>query len=460
MNLGLSDEPIAALASGTGPGAIAVVRISGRDVWSLVAPCLRMTPDVFLVEKHLQVRCFLRPSSGAVIDEIMVAWFVGPRSFTGENTVEIFCHGGPYLISEILSTLYEQGVRPAKPGEFTKRALLNGKLDLTAAEGIKDLVEAQSRQEWLSGRQLYTGKLRMQIEDLRRALVEAMAWLEAMIDFPDEGDTHQVHLTQVAIRVKRVEEQIGTLVRTFKSGHVASQGLMVAIAGAPNAGKSTLLNSLLGRDRAIVSAIAGTTRDYIQERCLIEGRLVRLVDMAGIRETSDEVELSGVRLSRQMVAEADVVVFLFAADGDKWERQAIEAVALTVSSDKNLVRIVTKSDLVPDLGSLDWAADMLPISCETGCGLQEFKQKLIAIVDGHVEGLADSPFITSARQQSCLAATMQALHKFWSALALGSGHELLAFELQEAARELAGVIGTLSNEDVLDKVFSEFCIGK
>lgn len=450
--------PIAALASGSGPGAVAIIRISGKNCWPLVARCLKDSSSKPPKEKLMMLRSFVNPlnkGSPESIDELMAAWFQGPRSFTGEDTVELYCHGGPYIISEILKTLYDQGIRPATPGEFTKRALLNGKLDLTAAEGIKNLVEAQSKQQWIAGRQLYTGKLRDQIESLRSKLIEAMAWLEAMIDFPDEGDTQHVQLDHVKSRVERVHDQISTLIKTFQSGRIASEGLMVAFAGAPNAGKSTLLNTLLGQNRAIVSEEAGTTRDYLEERCLLEGRLVRLVDMAGIRDTDNLIEKAGVTLSKELIQKADVVVGLMASDSTETERSGIVEI-LSQRRDTPVLYVMTKSDK----GKPPWANAMISISCKTGEGISEFQDQLLKIVDHHMGGISEHPFITSARQQSCLLQAEKAVQDFWQAFKINSGHELLAFELQAAARALGQVIGELSNEDILDKVFRDFCIGK
>lgn len=456
MNSARNDHhPIAALASGSGPGAVAIIRISGADTWKLIAPFVGMNSDTPPQERAMILRSFRKLKTNDVLDDLMLAWFAGPKSFTGDDTVELYCHGGPYLISEILAALYEQGIQPAKPGEFTKRALLNGKLDLTAAEGIKDLVEAQSKQQWLAGRQLYSGKLKSEIESLRKLLIEAMAWLEAMIDFPDEGDTQHVQLAHVRQRTERVEAQVQTLVRTFQSGHVASQGLKVAFAGAPNAGKSTLFNLLLGHERALVSEIAGTTRDYLEEKCLLDGRLVRLIDMAGIRETADRIEQAGVVLSKKLIGEADVVVGLFASDSSDSERLALNQLLGKISS-KPVLKIMTKCDVQLPA----WSKEFQAISCRTGQGIEAFTRQLTTIVDQHVGDLGENPFITSARQQRCLIRAQTALAAFFASLKINTGHELLAFELQEAARALSDVIGELSNEDILDKVFSDFCIGK
>jgi tRNA modification GTPase len=393
-------------------------------------------------------------NTGEVVDDVVLIFFAGPQSFTGQDTVEIFCHGGPYVIQRILGLLYGVGARAAQPGEFTKRALLSGKLDMTAAEGIKDLVEAQSRQQWLAGRQLYSGKLKDQIDGLRREIIGAMAYLEAMIDFPDEGDTQHVGLQHVRTRVNDVTAGIRKLTETFQSGKIASSGLMVALAGAPNAGKSTLLNTLLGKDRAIVSDVPGTTRDYIEASCLIDGRLIRLVDTAGIRDTADQIEKAGVRLSESLISDADIVIALVASDSLAAERQDLERVLQP--HQKKLLHVVTKCDKFRP----EWGPSAIHLSCHTGEGLTQLRETLASIVDRHTGSLEEKPFLTSVRQQTALLAAETALVRFASQDQVGAGHEMLAFELQESARSLSAVIGDISNDDILDKVFSEFCIGK
>ncbi len=447
------EHPIAALASGSGPGAVGVIRVSGAGTLELLADCV----SVGMTEtkpRYARLAHVLDPSTKEVIDEVLIVFFRGPRSFTGQDTLEIYCHGGPYIIQRILSTIYSLGVRPAQPGEFTKRALLNGKLDMTAAEGLRDLIESQSRQQWLAGRQLYQGKLKSQIESLRAELVGAMAFLEAMIDFPDEGDTQSVKLSHVKDRAANVQTMVAGLLSTFASGKVASRGLMVALVGAPNAGKSTLLNSLLGRPRAIVSEQAGTTRDYIQESCLLDGRLLQLIDTAGLRDTDDHIERQGISLSKQMMAEADLVLCLIASDSTEKVRN--DMLGQISEFGKPSLITVTKSDITKPL----WSKDLTTISCRTGEGLAALKQKLIDYVDQATGSIEERPFITSARQAAALERALESLHRFTDALDSLAGHEMLAFELQEAMRALASVIGDITNEDILDKIFSEFCIGK
>ena len=384
------EQAIAALASGSGPGAVGVIRVSGHNAWQMVSSCFSGLSST-LKPRQASLRQLIDPRTKEILDEVIVVFFKGPKSFTGQDTVEICCHGGPYIIQRILEVVYSLGVRPAQPGEFTKRALLNGKLDITSAEGLKELIECQSRQQWMAGRQLYQGKLRDEIESLRKEVIGALAYLEAMIDFPDEGDTQHVQLDHVKKRVDAVLKLVEDLSSTFSSGKVASRGLMVALVGAPNAGKSTLLNSLLGRRRAIVSEKAGTTRDYLEESCLLDGRLIRLVDTAGIRETDDVIEQDGVALSKYILNEADVVVALQAADSSADERAAIDATLKDVQ--KPVISVISKNDL----GSPAWASDRLPISCKTGSGLDDLKKKLIQIVDQTTGSIEERPFITYHR---------------------------------------------------------------
>lgn len=447
------EHPIAALASGSGPGAVGVIRVSGTGALELLADCLPVGITA-TKPRYARLANISDPSTAEVIDEVLLLFFRGPKSFTGQDTLEIYCHGGPYIIQRILSTIYSLGVRPAQPGEFTKRALLNGKLDMTAAEGLRDLIESQSRQQWLAGRQLYQGKLKSQVESLRAEVVGGMALLEAMIDFPDEGDTQSVRLSHVKDKVANVATMIDRLLSTFTSGKVASRGLMVALVGAPNAGKSTLLNSLLGRPRAIVSEQAGTTRDYIEESCLLDGRLIRLVDTAGLRDTDDHIERQGISLSKQMMAEADLVLCLITSDSKENDRD--EILQQISALGKPSIITVTKSDI----SKPRWSDDLTTISCRTGEGLAELKQKLIDMVDQATGSIEEQPFITSARQAAALQRAQESLKRFSAALESAAGHEMLAFELQEATRALASIVGDISSEDVLDKIFSEFCIGK
>ena len=337
----------------------------------------------------------------------------------------------------ILAILYTQGFQVAEQGEFTRRAFLHGKLDLTAAEGIRELVSAESHQQWLAARHLATGRLKDQIESLRRDLLEAMAYLEAQIDFPDEGDTASVDRSQVRTRTARVEAGIARLVASYDSGRVAARGLAVALFGQPNAGKSSLMNSLLERERAIVTEIAGTTRDWLEEPCLVDGRLIRLVDMAGMREAEDPVERLGIEAAVKLARDADIVLFLAPADGGDEVKTRIATWVRDLAPRRHLV-ILTKADLARPL----WAeADWLDISSRTGAGLASLRKQLAAMVDVHVDALGEETFVTAARHVEALRLAQQSLVAYARADAESAFEEMLAFELQNAARALRTIVG-------------------
>lgn len=451
-------DAIAAVASGSGASAVAIIRVSGKNALGLVSPALS-----FLSKKAaraLHYGKFCDPKSHAIIDDVMAVSFISPQSFTGEDSVEIFCHGGPYIVRRIMATLYSLGARPADPGEFTRRAFLNGKMDLTEAEGIGALVSAESEHQWVAARQLATGRLKETIEALRTRLIECLAYLEAQIDFPDEGDTAHLHLEHVKTRAASVRAAITKLLATYDDGKVAARGLSVALFGAPNAGKSTLMNELLGRERAIVSDIAGTTRDYIEEPCLAGGRLIRLIDMAGVRatgETDDPIEKIGIASALQLTREADLVLFLAPADADENAAGAVERWIKDLAP-RQYLRVLTKADLASPLWAKigPWHA----LSCRANSGISQLKTELAARVDAHVSGLKEDTFLTSARHVAALEAALGGIDKYFAAAASSAYEEMLAFELKEAVRSLEEVIGRVDHEDVLDKIFSEFCIGK
>ena len=455
------NEPIAALASGSGAAGVAVLRLSGEDCHQRLAPLLRQRRrpvDLAAWTERCLTLTQIEAANGEVIDDALVVIFRAPRSFTGEDAAEIHCHGGPYLVRRILELCFNQGFRPATPGEFTKRAFLHGKLDLTAAEGLKELVEAESHQQWVAARHLVTGRLKAAIETLRHQLLGAAALLEAQIDFPDEGDVAQLQLAQVHERVAGVDHALERLSRSFASGQVASRGLKVALLGAPNAGKSTLMNSLLGRDRAIVTDIAGTTRDWLEEPCLVDGRLIRLIDMAGLRDGPvDRVEAIGMDAARQLAREADVVLLLLPADASTLAcAQAHEWIKEL--SPREAVYVVTKVDLtLPTWAEETW----LKLSCHRGDGLKELRQALAKRVDDSLGQLAKEPaFVTSARHQAAIRSARAALAAFGRASSQGAYEEMLAYELAQATDALRGIVGEISNEDVLGRIFAEFCVGK
>lgn len=450
-----AEQPICALASAPGAGAIAILRVSGTDTMVLMRRLLPQLSDKAAKEPRKLHRALLvDPASQKTIDDVMVALFRAPSSYTGQDMAEIFCHGGPYIVQKILSVLLATGCRLADPGEFTQRAFLNGKLDLAQAEGIKALVSAESEQQWVAAQGLVDQRLSKLVTGLRSKLIHAMAHLEALIDFPDEGDTKSAALKTVDDKIREVATSLNDLVASYQSGRIASEGLRVSIIGPPNAGKSTLLNTLLKQERAIVTPIAGTTRDYIQERCLLRGRLVTLLDTAGIRDASDVIEQQGVEKARKLASEADLVLCLMPVGFTLQQDQFLNDLLCSLSQEK-LLHVRTMADLAQSVKT-----DELAISCHSGQGLKELEDAICARIDSFVGSLEDRTFISTPRQLNAIECAVHAIDKYWDGREQGSYEEMLAFELQETARFLLSIVGRIDNEDILDKVFSDFCVGK
>lgn len=494
------DMPIAALSSAPGPGGVAVIRLSGTLCHSLLLPCLafkhkpahtKPSPaKMYLCDLIDRTSALDKSSDDAatieipeeIIDEPLVVFFYGPHSYTGQDSAEIHLHGGPYIVQRCLSLLYNIGFRAADPGEYTRRAFLNGKMDLTTAEGIKELAAAQSEQQWMAARSLATGLLAKKIESLRDTLMEAMAWLEASIDFPDEGETSSIQFDEISSRVSRVIDAARLLADTFDSGRVATSGLKVALFGAPNSGKSTLMNTLLGENRAIVTEVAGTTRDYLEEPCLLGGKLIRLIDTAGIRASKtsspstadgamhdeiDQVEKIGIERSFEIARSADVVLFLYAKNCgppkelDQW---------INLLGTKDHILVETKGDLEAKplgnsgentlTGPEGESSKAYSISCKSGRGVEALKQLICQRVDQTIGKIDHKALITSPRHKQAIKQALASLSQFEKVRASGGYEEMLAFELKEAATHLQSIIGDVESDDILGVIFSSFCVGK
>ncbi len=445
-------HPIAALSTAHGVGAVALLRVSGEDCHKILKPFLIGVSEEIRMRHSYYVRYQV---DGDVLDDVIAVFFKGPASFTGEDTVEITCHGGPFVVQSILAHFWKLEINPAEPGEFSRRAFLNGKMDLTEAEGVAALIEAQSEAQWRAARSLTEGRLSNVIGTLRDELVDAMAFLEARIDFPDEGDTSQVEIQHATEKVRGVKRSIDQLIDSYQTGRVASQGLRIALIGPPNAGKSTLMNTLLGQNRAIVTNIPGTTRDFIEERCLIKGRLVSLIDTAGIRHTDDTIETVGVEHAKRLAAEADIVLLLIPSDLSPAQLKDAMSYMDGVKMNQCL-KVMTKSDLDAHLQS---DGDWLHISCLNSNGLTQLQDEIVKRFDGFVGNLNIPAFITSTRHLHALHSANERLQEYLEK-ASEAYDECLAFELQEAARALMEIVGDVSQEDVLDRVFSRFCVGK
>jgi len=436
-------DTIAAVATAPGEGGIAVVRISGPDAVRIVSETLGKGEGE-LADRQVVVGVARHPD-GARIDTVLAFVLRGPRSFTGEDVAELHGHGGAVNSARLLRAVLARGARPASPGEFTRRAFEHGKLDLPRAEALAAVIGAGSERAWRVAQDQLAGALGRRVAALRAEAVEVLAEIEAAIDFPEEG-LELPAAAGLAARCADLAARCGELAATFRAGRALRDGLVVALAGPVNAGKSSLFNALLGRERAIVSAAPGTTRDYVEARTEWHGVAVTLVDTAGARETVDEVERRGMALAADRVATADVVLWLSEA----------------VAGDGGVAQFGARGVLVrskADLASGGATSGAIATSVVDGRGLAEVRGRVLGGV-GADDSDAAGVVVTSERQRDAIARAGERLAAAGVGLAGGQPLEAAAIDARDGARALAEVLGDEVGEDVLDALFARFCIGK
>jgi tRNA modification GTPase len=454
----LSHDPICALATANGTGAIAVIRVSGTGAKALVSKAF--SKDLQALPSHTVHLGWMRSASGERLDEVLATLFDNGKSFTGEESVELACHGSPYIQQLLLQRLVEVGCRLAEPGEFTKRAFLNGRLDLSQAEAVADLIAAQSKQAHQVALQQLRGRFSSELQQLREQLINFAALIELELDFAEE-DVEFADRSSLKQLVASVLQMVRRLAASFELGNAIKQGVPVAIVGAPNTGKSTLLNQLLGEERAIVSNIAGTTRDVIEEVLNIEGIQFRLIDTAGIRQTTETIEALGIERSQQKIEQAKIVLCL-ADSGDASNLQeTMEWVQSlkTLHPDKNILLTLNKADLTtaPNLNSQE---EVLQISALTGNGISALKDKLVKLVLGDFS-IQDETIVSNARHHAALELTAAALDRAQAGLDGQTTADFIAMDIREAMRQLGHITGQIDvDTDILGTIFSKFCIGK
>lgn len=451
----MQGETIAAIATPPGEGALAVIRISGQRALEVADMIFRGRKIPSRAEeRRVLLGRIIDPGNNQheeVLDEVLLTVFRNPRSYTGEDLVEISGHGGPVVASRVLGAVLAAGARMARPGEFTERAFHNGKLDLTQAEAVMDLINAQTDRSAKAAAGQLEGRLGAEINALRAGLLGTVAHLEAFIDFPEEGIDPESG-DALRKRMESVEARLNRLLATANEGRLLREGITLALCGAPNAGKSSLLNRLLGADRAIVSETAGTTRDTIEERASLGGYPFRVIDTAGLRETEDPVEREGVERARRAAVNADLRIHLVDAADRSSPREPL-------FEDELLV--LNKIDL---LGKRDAMAEGIPISCRTGEGIEALVAAILAKVTGRspsapVEAAPDAMAINT-RHRDCLRKARGHLAAAIALLESGEPPELVAVELRSALGDVGEIVGEAGTEEILGKIFSSFCIGK
>jgi tRNA modification GTPase len=481
VNLGMNlDDTIVAIATPPGRGGIGVVRIAGSKAREITAPMLRLKHDlgpgraVFaeLIEpspEHVGTAapgCSAEQSSadsvGSLsnddqrIDECVVTYFAKPHSYTADDIVEISAHGAPVVLRHIVELCVAAGARLAEPGEFTMRAFLNGRIDLTQAEAVRDLIDSQTLYQAKVAAQQLDGALSRRLQPIKQKLVELIAILEAGIDFAEDDISVMPDATILA-RIAEVSVPLEQLAASFAYGKIVHEGLTLAIVGRPNVGKSSLFNRLVERERAIVTATPGTTRDLVTETVAIGGIPVKLVDTAGIRDALDEAESIGIRKSMEALADADLVLMVL--DVSQAETPE-DAELLRQAANRPVIIVGNKSDLGNRGQCLVSSVQKINTSAVTGDGIAELRAEILRHIGGEGEAQAESGFLTSVRHQGLIQDSLAALDVAKNGVSGKVPHEMLLLDLYSALRPLDAITGATTTDDILNLIFSTFCIGK
>lgn len=451
-----NQETIVALATATGNGAIAVIRVSGAEAIVLVNGVFK-GKDLLQQPSHTVHFGTIRDGD-EVLDEVLVSLFVGPNSYTGENIVELSTHNSRYIIERVIQLLVKAGARAAQPGEFTLRAFLNGKMDLSQAEAVADLIASNSAASHQVAMQQMRGGFSNILKQLREQLIHFASLIELELDFSEE-DVEFANREQLKGLVLEINTVVGRLITSFEQGNVLKNGVPVVIAGKPNVGKSTLLNTLLNEERAIVSDIAGTTRDTIEDEINIQGVSFRFIDTAGIRDTMDIIEAKGVERTREKMRQARLIIYLADPqqdDVDEIKSQIAEVGALGVP----YVVVVNKTDLLTQVHK-EALTDINPlfISAKNNVGVEELKDELLRKVNLH-DLDTDDVLVTNIRHVAALQKTSESLAKVLDGIDNLITSDFLAMDIRQALHHLGEITGSVSTDDLLDNIFSRFCIGK
>lgn len=456
-------DTICAIATPIGEGGIAIIRISGEKA-------LNIADEVFIAKNKQSVKSMdtytmrygniIERDSREIIDEVIISYMKGPHSYTGENVVEVNCHGGVVATNRVLNEIVKAGARLAEPGEFTKRAFLNGRIDLSQAEAIMDIITAKTDLSMKSAMMQRNGSLTKEINELRKYLLNVLALIEYAVDFTeDDEDIVDDHLVnQIKDGINKTIVKINNLLKNADEGKIIRDGLNVVIVGKPNVGKSSLLNALLREKRAIVTDIPGTTRDVIEEYINIEGIPIRITDTAGIRDTEDAVERIGVEKSKEKIEEADLIILILdtSRDIDEEDKRIIEAI-----EDKNYIVLLNKVDLEKKISEniVNSLRNKIEISAKTGEGIEKLKEEIKRLFfNGEID--SESLIISNTRHKQALYRSLENCNIAFDRVNANEYLDLISIYITAAMKSLGEITGDELEEDLLNKIFSEFCVGK
>ena len=464
-----TDDTIVALATATGVGAISVIRLSGKEAIELADKVFKTLNGKPLSEAPSHtVHLGTIKNENQVIDECLATIFKGKKSYTGEPVVEFSCHGSAYITQEVIKLCLANGARLAQAGEFTKRAFLNGKLALNQAEAVADLIASDSKASHQVALQQMRGGFTSEIEDLRQELLNFASLIELELDFSEE-DVEFADRSQFEQLLKRIKTTLQTLIQSFSAGNAIKNGIPVAIVGKPNAGKSTLLNTLLNEERAIVSDIAGTTRDTIEETLHIDGFTFRFIDTAGIRDTKDQIEAIGVEKAKEKIKKAQIVLYLY----NEKENTTDEVIHFVTENYHKEAKFILLHNKIEDLQEVitpfdneilasipeEYIFSQLRISAKENINIDELK-KILSLYVKNLSPSAGNTIITNIRHYEALNNALQALEKIEEGMQIRLSGDLLAIDIRETLYHLGSITGAVSNDELLGNIFSRFCIGK
>lgn len=450
------NDTITALATPPGQGALGIIRVSGSNTIPIVNAIFK-GKDLTKVASHTIHLGTIRNDENEIIDEVLVSIFKGPNSYTKEDVIEISSHGSQYILQRLLSLVVSKGARLAKPGEFTQKAFLNGRFDLAQAEAVADLIASENKSMQQTAMKQMRGGFSDEIKGLREQLVHFASMIELELDFAEEDVEFADRAGLIAL-INKIQTLIQSLIASFEYGNVIKNGVPTVIAGKPNAGKSTLLNALLNEEKAIVSDVAGTTRDFIEDQIYIDGIAFRFIDTAGIRETEDKVENIGVQRTLEKMKQASLVIYLIDLAEDN-EQDIQEQLKGLKASDVPYLVVGNKEDQAkPELMKVIEAEDPVMISAKEKTHLEELKQRLKSFVQQ--TKTSSDVIVTNARHLQSLQQTDEALNRVIEGINIGMSNDLVAQDIRSALFHLGEITGEVTTDDLLENIFSKFCIGK